>query len=102
MVGWGVVLSQLFPFSGPLDSKALHYPMLGLEGFFEIYSVSIMQCYRLTSLETESRPLAPCDSVRWIVVDWTLHTNVLAVDWDEKGNELNNATPTPVPTCVCD
>ena len=39
MVGWGVVLSQLFPFSGPLDSKALHYPMLGLEGLccFEVY-----------------------------------------------------------------
>ena len=32
MLGWGVILSQLFPFSGPLNYQKLHNPVLALEG----------------------------------------------------------------------
>ena len=32
MLGWGVILSQLFPFSGPLNYQKLHTPVLALEG----------------------------------------------------------------------
>ena len=93
-MGRGVVAAVSILGSTRLQSTALpHAGSRGvlLRGLFCFYYRNATGSLRW---KRNLRPRAPCDSVRWIVVDWTLHTNVLAVDWDEKGNELNNATPT--------